>query len=39
MGLVAQTTYRRLEKQVRDLPVEMLLTRAIGLIIGLLVRT
>jgi uncharacterized protein YacL len=37
MGLVAQTTYRRLEKQVRDMPVEMLLTRAIGLIIGLLV--
>ena len=36
-GLVAQTTYRRLEKQVRDMPVEMLLTRAIGLIIGLLV--
>lgn len=37
LGLVAQTTYRRLEKQVRDMPVEMLLTRAIGLIIGLLV--
>ncbi len=36
-GLVAQTTYRRLEKQVRDMPVEMLLTRAIGLIMGLLV--
>ena len=36
-GLVAQTTYRRVEKQVRDMPVEMLLTRAIGLIIGLLV--
>ncbi|TAE98982.1 MAG: PIN/TRAM domain-containing protein [Oscillatoriales cyanobacterium] len=37
LGLVAQTTYRRVEKQVRDMPVEMLLTRAIGLIIGLLV--
>ncbi len=37
LGLVAQTTYRRVEKQFRDMPVEMLLTRAIGLIIGLLV--
>ncbi len=37
LGLVAQTTYRRVEKQVGDMPVEMLLTRAIGLIIGLLV--
>jgi uncharacterized protein YacL len=37
MGLVAQTTYRRVEKQVRDMPVEVLLTRAIGLIVGLLV--
>ncbi|OCQ93288.1 hypothetical protein BCD67_03320 [Oscillatoriales cyanobacterium USR001] len=36
-GLVAQTTYRRVEKQVRDMPVEVLLTRAIGLIVGLLV--
>ncbi|HLO50769.1 MAG TPA: PIN/TRAM domain-containing protein [Kamptonema sp.] len=37
LGLVAQTTYRRVEKQVRDMPVEVLLTRAIGLIVGLLV--
>lgn len=37
LGLVAQTTYRRLEKRVREMPVEVLLTRAIGLIIGLLV--
>ncbi|MDF0552785.1 PIN/TRAM domain-containing protein [Kamptonema sp. UHCC 0994] len=36
-GLIGQTTYRRLEKQVRDMPVEVLLTRAIGLIVGLLV--
>lgn len=37
MGLVAQTTYRRLEKKVREMPVDILLTKAIGLIIGLLV--
>lgn len=37
VGLIAQTFYRRLEKQVRQMPVEVLLTRAIGLVMGLLV--
>lgn len=37
MGLVAQTTYRRLEKKVRQMPIDVLLTRAIGLVLGLLV--
>ncbi len=37
MGLVVQTTYRRLEQQVRQMPLDVLLTRAIGLVIGLLV--
>ncbi len=36
-GLVVQTAYRRLEAQVREMPAEVLLTRAIGLILGLLV--
>ncbi|MBD1936631.1 PIN/TRAM domain-containing protein [Microcoleus sp. FACHB-68] len=37
VGLSAQTTYRRMEAQIRQMPVEMLLTRAVGLVIGLLV--
>lgn len=37
VGLVFQTTYRRVELKVRQMPLEVLLTRAIGLIIGLLV--
>lgn len=37
VGLVFQTTYRRIETKVREMPVETLLTRAVGLIIGLLV--
>ncbi|MBW4681534.1 MAG: PIN/TRAM domain-containing protein [Microcoleus vaginatus WJT46-NPBG5] len=37
VGLSAQTTYRRMESQIRKMPVEMLLTRAVGLVIGLLV--
>ncbi len=36
-GLWAQTTYRRIEVQVRQMPVEVLLTRAVGLVSGLLV--
>ncbi len=36
-GLRIQTGYRRLEAQVRDLPLEVIVTRAIGLIMGLLV--
>lgn len=37
MGLFAQTSYRRVEQQVRHMPVDALLTRSIGLIVGLLV--
>ena len=37
VGLVFQTTYRRVEIKFRQMPVDLLLTRAIGLIIGLLV--
>ncbi len=37
VGLIVQTAYRRLETQVREMPVEALLTRAVGLVLGLLV--
>ena len=37
VGLFAQTSYRRIEAQVRQMPVEVLLTRSIGLVVGLLV--
>lgn len=37
VGLVAQTNYRRLENQIRKTPIEIILTRAVGLVIGLLV--
>jgi uncharacterized protein YacL len=37
IGLVAQTTYRRLEKRIRETPIETILTRAVGLVIGLLI--
>lgn len=36
-GLVAQTSYRRLETRIRQTPIEVLLTRAVGLVIGLLI--
>lgn len=36
MGLVAQTTYRRLEQRIRKTPIEVIITRAIGLVVGLL---
>ncbi|MGI0481548.1 PIN/TRAM domain-containing protein [Geminocystis sp. CENA526] len=36
LGLVAQTTYRRLEQRIRKTPIEVIITRAIGLVIGLL---
>lgn len=36
IGLSCQTTYRRLELQIKELPLEVILTRAIGLVIGLL---
>lgn len=37
LGLSVQTAYRRIQRQVREMPVEVLITRAIGLVIGLLV--
>ena len=37
IGLVVQTAYRRIEAQVRTTPIEIILTRAIGLVIGLLI--
>jgi uncharacterized protein YacL len=37
IGLSFQTAYRRLEAKVREMPVDVLLTRAIGLVIGLLI--
>lgn len=37
IGLVAQTTYHRVERQVREMPVDILLSRAVGLVLGLLV--
>lgn len=37
MGLSVQQAYRRLEKRIRAMPADILLSRAIGLVIGLLV--
>lgn len=37
IGLAIQTTYRRIERQFRALPADVLLSRAVGLVIGLLV--
>ena len=37
LGLVAQTTYRRIETQIRKTSIETILTRAVGLVIGLLI--
>ncbi len=37
IGVVVQTSYRRLESKVRNTEIEVILTRAIGLVIGLLV--
>lgn len=37
IGLVVQTTYRRLETKIRSTPIEVILTRAVGLVIGLLI--
>jgi uncharacterized protein YacL len=37
VGLTAQTAYRRLERQVTEMPVDVLLSRSIGLVLGLLV--
>jgi uncharacterized protein YacL len=37
VGLVVQTTYRRLERGVKKLPTDILISRAVGLVIGLIV--
>ncbi|OKH18521.1 hypothetical protein NIES593_21990 [Hydrococcus rivularis NIES-593] len=37
LGLVAQTTYRRIEAQIRQTSIETILTRAVGLVVGLLI--
>jgi uncharacterized protein YacL len=37
VGLSFQTTYRRLETKIREMPVDVLLTRAIGMVLGLLI--
>jgi uncharacterized protein YacL len=37
LGLVTQTSYRRLERQIKELPPDLLLTRAVGLVLGLLI--
>lgn len=37
LGLVAQTTYHRLESKIRQMPADILLSRAVGLVMGLLV--
>ncbi|MBW4655726.1 MAG: PIN/TRAM domain-containing protein [Kaiparowitsia implicata GSE-PSE-MK54-09C] len=37
IGLAVQTSYQRLERQVREMPVDLLLSRSVGLILGLLV--
>jgi uncharacterized protein YacL len=36
-GIIVITAYRRLERQVRAMPIDMLLTRSVGLVVGLLV--
>ncbi|MCL6432959.1 MAG: PIN/TRAM domain-containing protein [Leptolyngbyaceae cyanobacterium HOT.MB2.61] len=37
IGLVVQTSYRRLERQFRTMPADILLSRAVGMVLGLLV--
>lgn len=37
VGLVAQTGYRRMERQIRSMPIDLLLSRSVGLVLGLLV--
>ncbi|MEM9903401.1 MAG: PIN/TRAM domain-containing protein [Cyanobacteria bacterium P01_D01_bin.44] len=37
LGLVVQTSYRRLERQIKVMPPDRILTRAVGLVIGLLI--
>jgi uncharacterized protein YacL len=37
IGLTAQTGYQRIARQIREMPADMLLSRSVGLVIGLLV--
>jgi uncharacterized protein YacL len=37
VGVAAQTAYHRLETRIRQLPADVLLSRAVGLVVGLLV--
>ncbi len=37
VGITVQTSYRRLERQFRTMPADILLSRAVGLVLGLLV--
>ncbi len=37
LGLVVQTAYRRLEKGVKKLPTDILVSRSVGLVLGLIV--
>lgn len=37
IGLVVQTSYRRVERQIKDMAPDRLLSRAVGLVIGLLI--
>ena len=37
VGILAQTSYRRLEKQIKNMPAVNLLSRSVGLVLGLLI--
>ncbi len=37
VGLIAQTSYRRVARQIREMPAAVLLSRSVGLVLGLLV--
>lgn len=37
VGLIAQTGYRRVQRQIREMPVDVLLGRSVGLVLGLLI--
>lgn len=37
LGLVVQTSYRRLERQIKELPPDRLFAQAVGLVLGLLI--
>ncbi len=37
VGLVVQTSYRRVERQIKEMSPDLLLSRAVGLVVGLLI--